>query len=69
MALEVLRETVTVSKLAARYGVHITQINQWKRQTLENLTSLFERGATRTEAQVDDLHRVIGQLTVERDFF
>ena len=71
VALDALRETATVSELAARYSVHPTQINQWKRQALENLAGIFERGATRakdTEAQVDDLHRVIGQLTVERDF-
>ena len=30
VALEALRETAAVSKLAARYDVHPTQINQWK---------------------------------------
>ena len=70
VALEALRETATVSELAAQYSVHPTQINQWKRQALENLAGVFERGVTRAkdDAQVDDLHRVIGQLTVERDF-
>ena len=70
VALEALGETATVSELAAQYSVHPTQINQWKRQALENLAGVFERGVTRAkdDAQVDDLHRVIGQLTVERDF-
>ena len=70
VALDALRETATVSELAAQYSVHPTQINQWKRQALENLAGVFERGVTRAkdDAQVDDLHRVIGQLTVERDF-
>ena len=47
VALDALRETATVSELATRYGVHPTQINRWKRQALENLAGVFERGAAR----------------------
>lgn len=71
VALEALRETATVSELAAEHGIHPTQINQWKRQALENLSSVFERGSGKVnedDTKVDELHRVIGQLTVERDF-
>jgi transposase len=71
VALEALRETSSVAELAAEHGIHPTQINQWKRQALENLSSVFERGAGKTnegDTKVDELHRVIGQLTVERDF-
>jgi hypothetical protein len=34
------------------------------------MADTFERGKTKQHQQdnVDDLHRVIGQLTVERDF-
>ena len=71
VALAALRETDTTAELAARHGLHPTQINQWKRQALDNLPTVFERGTStsgRPDGQVDDLHRVIGQLTVERDF-
>jgi transposase len=71
VALAALKETETTAELAARYSLHPTQINQWKRQALENMSGVFERGTgSKTEAaeKVDELHRVIGQLTVERDF-
>ena len=71
VALAALRETETTAELAARYGLHPTQINQWKRQALDHLPGVFERGSpgpAPSDKQVDDLHRVIGQLTVERDF-
>jgi transposase len=71
VALAALKETETTAELAARYQLHPTQVNQWKRQALENLRNVFERGnggkGEFTET-IDDLHRVIGQLTVERDF-
>lgn len=71
VALAALRETETTAELAARFGLHPTQINQWKRQAQENLRGLFERGGSKQERgdeTVDELHRVIGQLAVERDF-
>lgn len=46
----------------------------WKRQLLEEASSLFEKGsATKSadesqQAQINELYRQIGQLKVERDF-
>ena len=69
VALAALQETETTAALAARYRLHPTQINQWKRQALANMGRVFERdGKGGSTEAVDDLHRVIGQLTVERDF-
>jgi len=71
VALAALQEIETTAELAARYRLHPTQINQWKRQALDNMNTVFERsGGAQGESRetVDDLHRVIGQLTVERDF-
>jgi transposase len=71
VALAALQESETTAELAARYGLHPTQINQWKRQVLDNMDAVFKRdSAAKGESTqtVDDLHRVIGQLTVERDF-
>jgi hypothetical protein len=48
-------------------------INNWKRQLLEEASSLFERGSGTKQtddnepAQIDELYRQIGQLQVERD--
>ncbi len=74
VALEAIRGEKTASELASQYEVHPTMINNWKRQVLEEASSLFEKGSEATkadesqQAQINELYRQIGQLKVERDF-
>ena len=75
IALEALREVATVPELAKRHGVHPNQIYGWKKQVLDNLASLFARGASALgdgeeehQRETTKLYTKIGQLTVERDF-
>jgi transposase len=71
VALEAIKGELTVSQLGAKYGVHQTMINSWKKQAIDNLPTAFEQKsdvAKTSDAEVEKLHAKIGQLVVERDF-
>ena len=72
VALEAIREEMTLAELSKKYGVHPTQIGTWKRAAIENMATAFTRRGAALEqinaAEVDKLHSKIGQLVVERDF-
>lgn len=72
VALEAIREEMTMAELSKKYGVHPTQIGTWKRAAIENMATAFsKRGSVlgrADEAQIDKLHSKIGQLVVEPGF-
>ena len=72
VALEAIREELTLSELSKTYDVHPNMISTWKRAAIENMAMAFSKGKE-TQAQanakdVEKLHAKIGQLVVERDF-
>ncbi|WP_211824041.1 hypothetical protein [Kistimonas asteriae] len=56
----------------ARYQIHPTMVNTWKRELLDCAPELFDSKDGKTDKSyqddVDNLYRYIGKLTVERDF-
>ncbi len=72
VALEAIKGNKTANQIASEYGVHATQIAQWKKQLLSELPRIFstEKGKQQQnqEEVTDQLYQQIGQLKVELDW-
>ncbi|ACL76520.1 IS3 family transposase [Ruminiclostridium cellulolyticum] len=75
IVLEVLKEAQTLTEIAAKYEIQPNQLTRWKSEFIKNANRAFSDDADETEqlkqvheAQIDELHRQIGQLTVERNW-
>ena len=73
VAVAALSGEKSLAELSSEFGVHPTMISTWKQELMKRASELFARGSKAPaidDAQrvIDDLHRKIGQLQVERDF-
>jgi transposase-like protein len=71
VALAALSESKTLAELASEYKVHPSQISNWKQELVESSSDLFGKGKKKEvnhDAEVSELHRVIGKLKAENDF-
>jgi len=73
VAMAALSGEKSLAELSSAFGVHPTMISTWKQELVKRAGELFARGGKAPaidDAQrvIDDLHRKIGQLQVERDF-
>jgi putative transposase len=64
-----MRGDRTTSQLVSQFGVHSTQIGQWKRRLLDGAAELFSDDRRREtqdqDALVAELYEQIGRLQVE----
>ena len=69
VALAACKGDKTLAELAEQFGIHPTQITEWKQQLLTRAADVFG-GAKPTSAAPDlkVLHAKIGQLALENDF-
>ena len=72
VAFEAAKGDKTIAQLASEYGVHPTQITQWRKQLLELLPEIFSRRKDdekqEHEKLTSELYQQIGQLKVELDW-
>jgi transposase len=72
VAVEAIRQQKTTNELTGEYGIHATQINTWKKQALAAIPVAFSNHPGKVsddrQAEIDELHRQIGQLIAERDW-
>ena len=68
VALAALREDKTMAELCKEFGLHPTQINEWKRQLLDRAADVIGAGSAPEPVDLAPLHAKIGQLAVESKF-
>jgi len=63
-----------LDEIANKYDLHQNQISAWKKEALESMNSIFtdkrrkDESLKEAESEIDNLHKKVGQLTMERDF-
>lgn len=70
VAIEAIKEQQTIQELAAKYELHPTQINTWKREFLDNAESVFitDKSPSKDDSKEKELYSKIGELQIQVDF-
>jgi transposase-like protein len=72
VGLEALKEIQPVHAIAAKHGVHPTQVNQWKKEVAERLPEVFTRQADvhalEAQAREQELYAEIGKLKMQLEW-
>ena len=72
VALEAAKGEKTIAQLSSEFEVHANQIQQWRKQLLEELPRLFSDRRSKQEKNEEELrselYQQIGQLKVELDW-
>lgn len=70
VALEAIKDQLTLQEIASKFDIHPTQISTWKREFIENSCKAFDSKtkSEETDTEKSTLYSKIGQLQVENDF-
>ncbi len=72
VALAAIKGQKTANEIASEFGIHVSQVNRWKKEALEALPDVFGSKKDHTikgmESERDLLFQQIGKLKVEVDW-
>lgn len=72
VAIEAIAGHKTINEIASAYGVHPTQVANWKKEVLEHLPQALSNGRLNKDTQAEEtiarLYQQIGQLTMEVEY-
>jgi transposase len=59
-----------ISETAAKHGVHMTQLNNWRRQLLSQGNEIFKKGVggkSDEQRKIEQMEKTIGRLALQND--
>jgi transposase len=67
VVLQVLTGEKTSGEICRTHKLNVNVFNRWRKEFLEQASSIFERGETHNQEQlkIAELERLVGQLTIE----
>ena len=72
VAVATIKGQKTVNEITSEFGVHVSQVNRWKKQVMDFIPEIFgtkkEKNRKDMEAERDNLFLQIGKLKVEVDW-
>lgn len=72
VAIEAVKGQRTANEIAQDFNIHVSQINDWKKQLVDGASELFGRGLERGdvghEKELESLYQQIGKLQVELEW-
>jgi transposase len=74
VAIEALKERLTIQEIANKFEIHPNQVTTWKKQFLDNAENVFRSETTFAEeknklkSDQEELYKSIGKLKIENDF-
>ena len=77
VVLEVMRNDCTVAEVASKYDTHPKNIQNWRKEFLENVEVVFEKDRARQvmktdlkakQDEIDELHRQNGKINAQLEW-
>lgn len=72
VALAALKGHQTANEIASEFGIHVAQVNRWKKEAIESLPSVFGNTQAKKDKEVENernmLYQQVGKLQVELDW-